>query len=125
MAVGAVTEPPISNSPRPAKTSSLVPCKRPGSSASRKTAPWVERAALRRRRKRQHRNEARLIYLSETAQEVRVKVGVLGSGGVAQTLATGFLKHGHQVTLGSRTPDKLKDWAAGNPKGKTGTFAGA
>jgi predicted dinucleotide-binding enzyme len=44
---------------------------------------------------------------------------------VAQTLATGFLKHGHQVTLGSRTPDKLKDWAAGNPKGKTGTFAGA
>ena len=51
-----------------------------------------------------------------------MKVGVLGSGGVAQTLATGFLKHGHQVTLGSRTPDKLKDWAAGNPKGKTGTF---
>jgi 8-hydroxy-5-deazaflavin:NADPH oxidoreductase len=54
-----------------------------------------------------------------------MKVAVLGSGGVAQALATGFLKHGHQVTLGSRTPEKLKDWAAGNPKGKTGTFAEA
>jgi predicted dinucleotide-binding enzyme len=54
-----------------------------------------------------------------------VKVGVLGSGEVARTLASGFLKHGHDVTLGSRTPDKLQDWAAGNPKGKTGTFAHA
>jgi len=54
-----------------------------------------------------------------------VKVAVLGSGGVAQTLATGFLKHGHQVKLGSRTPEKLKDWAASNPKGMIGTFAEA
>ena len=54
-----------------------------------------------------------------------MKVGVLGSGEVARTLASGFLKHGHDVTLGSRTPDKLQDWAAGNPKGKTGTFAHA
>ena len=54
-----------------------------------------------------------------------MKVGVLGSGGVATTLASGFLKHGHQVMMGSRTPDKLKDWAAANPKGKTGTFAEA
>jgi hypothetical protein len=52
-----------------------------------------------------------------------MKVGVLGSGEVARTLAGGFLQHGHEVTLGSRTPDKLKDWAAANPKGKTGTFA--
>jgi len=54
-----------------------------------------------------------------------VKVGVLGSGIVATTLASGFLKYGHEVTLGSRTPEKLKDWAAANPKGKTGTFATA
>ena len=54
-----------------------------------------------------------------------MKVGVLGSGDVARTLASGFLKHGHEVTLGSRTPDKLQDWAASNPKGKTGTFAHA
>ena len=57
--------------------------------------------------------------------EVSVKVGVLGSGGVANTLASGFLKHGHQVMMGSRTPDKLKEWAAANPNGKTGTFADA
>jgi predicted dinucleotide-binding enzyme len=54
-----------------------------------------------------------------------MKVGVLGSGGVATTLASGFLKHGHQVMLGSRTPEKLKDWAANNAGGKTGTFADA
>ena len=54
-----------------------------------------------------------------------MKVGVLGSGDVAKTLATGFLKHGHQVMLGSRTPEKLKDWAASNSKGKTGTFEAA
>ena len=54
-----------------------------------------------------------------------MKIGVLGSGVVATVLASGFLKHGHQVALGSRTPDKLADWAAKNPAGKTGTFAEA
>ena len=54
-----------------------------------------------------------------------MRVGVLGSGGVATTLASGFLKHGHQVMLGSRTLEKLKDWAAANTTGKAGTFADA
>ena len=54
-----------------------------------------------------------------------MKVGVFGSGGVATTLASGFLKHGHDVMLGSRTPEKLKDWAVANPTGKTGNFADA
>jgi hypothetical protein len=54
-----------------------------------------------------------------------MKVGILGSGVVATTLASGFLKHGHDVKLGSRTPDKLADWAAKNPSAKTGTFAEA
>ena len=54
-----------------------------------------------------------------------MKVGVLGSGDVATTLASGFLKHGHEVMLGSRTPEKLKEWASANPRGKTGTFADA
>jgi predicted dinucleotide-binding enzyme len=54
-----------------------------------------------------------------------MKVGVLGSGSVASTLASGFLKHGHEVMVGSRTPAKLADWAAKNPKGATGTFAAA
>ena len=54
-----------------------------------------------------------------------MKVGVLGSGDVAKTLASGFLKHGHSVTLGSRTPEKLADWKAQNAQGTTGTFAAA
>jgi 8-hydroxy-5-deazaflavin:NADPH oxidoreductase len=54
-----------------------------------------------------------------------VKIGVLGSGVVAKTLATGFLKHGYEVTIGTRTPAKLADWARENPKGRTGTFADA
>jgi predicted dinucleotide-binding enzyme len=57
------------------------------------------------------------------AKETGMKIGVLGSGVVATVLASGFLKHGHEVTLGSRTPDKLTDWAAQNSAGKTGTFA--
>jgi predicted dinucleotide-binding enzyme len=54
-----------------------------------------------------------------------MKVGVLGSGDVAKTLASGLLKHGHEVTIGSRTPEKLAEWATANPKGVTGTFGAA
>jgi 8-hydroxy-5-deazaflavin:NADPH oxidoreductase len=54
-----------------------------------------------------------------------MKIGVLGSGEVGKTLASGFLKHGHAVMVGSRTPAKLKEWAGENPKGATGTFAEA
>src|ERR1700691_1729433 len=59
------------------------------------------------------------------SKEAGMKVGVLGSGEVAKTLASGFLKHGHQVKIGSRTPDKLADWATQNPTGSTSTFAEA
>ena len=34
-----------------------------------------------------------------------MRIGIIGSGGVAQTLAAGFLKHEHDVTLGTRHPD--------------------
>ena len=44
-----------------------------------------------------------------------MKVGIVGSGAVGQTLAAGFVKHGHEVALGTREPAKLKDWAAKNP----------
>ena len=54
-----------------------------------------------------------------------MKVGVLGSGDVAKTLAGGFLKHGHQVKVGSRTPEKLAEWSAKTPGSTTGTFAEA
>jgi predicted dinucleotide-binding enzyme len=54
-----------------------------------------------------------------------MKVGVLGSGEVAKTLASGFVKHRHLVMLGSRSPEKLKDWATKHPTEATGTFATA
>src|SRR5438093_269191 len=54
-----------------------------------------------------------------------MKVGVLGSGDVAKVLASGFLKHGHEVTMGTRTPAKLADWAKQNPKGRVASFADA
>src|SRR5690242_8521140 len=54
-----------------------------------------------------------------------MKIGVLGSGVVGQTLGAGFLKHGHEVMVGSREPAKLEDWAAKNKGAKLGTFADA
>jgi 8-hydroxy-5-deazaflavin:NADPH oxidoreductase len=44
-----------------------------------------------------------------------MKVGVIGSGVVGQTLAAGFLKHGHEVAVGTRDPGKLKDFASKHP----------
>ena len=45
-----------------------------------------------------------------------MKIGIIGSGDVAKALAAGFLKHGHDVKLGTRAPDKLADWTKKNPK---------
>ena len=42
-----------------------------------------------------------------------MKVAVLGSGAVGQVLADGFLKHGHEVVRGTRSPEKLEQWRAG------------
>ncbi len=52
-----------------------------------------------------------------------MKVGIIGSGVVAQALGAGFLKHGHEVALGTRDPMKLKDWAAKNKSGVVKSFA--
>jgi predicted dinucleotide-binding enzyme len=54
-----------------------------------------------------------------------MKVGIIGSGVVGQTLAAGFLKHGHQVEIGTRDPAKLKDWSAKNPGAAVKSFAEA
>jgi predicted dinucleotide-binding enzyme len=54
-----------------------------------------------------------------------MKIGIIGSGDVAKTLAAGFLKHGHEVTLGTREAGKLADFAKANPKAKIGRFADA
>jgi predicted dinucleotide-binding enzyme len=54
-----------------------------------------------------------------------MKVGILGSGDVAKALAIGFLKHGHDVLMGTRSPAKLAEWVKQNPKGRIGSFAEA
>lgn len=38
------------------------------------------------------------------------KIGVLGSGSVGKTLASGFLKHGYDVMIGTSNPEKLSEW---------------
>jgi 8-hydroxy-5-deazaflavin:NADPH oxidoreductase len=54
-----------------------------------------------------------------------MKIGIIGSGAVAQTLASGFLKYGHEVTLGTREVEKLADFAKANPKAKIAAVADA
>jgi len=54
-----------------------------------------------------------------------MKIGILGSGIVAQTLAAGFVKHGHTVVLGTRDPGKLADWQGKNTQVKVGSVAEA
>lgn len=49
------------------------------------------------------------------------KAGIIGSGDVGKTLASGFLKHGYEVMVGSRSPEKLSEWAA-KSGAKTGTM---
>ncbi len=44
-----------------------------------------------------------------------MKIGIIGSGDVARTLATGLVKHGHEVRLATREPGKLKDFQKTNP----------
>lgn len=39
------------------------------------------------------------------------KIGILGSGSVAQALAAGFLKHGYAVKMGTRDAAKLKGFS--------------
>jgi len=54
------------------------------------------------------------------------KIGIIGSGIVARTLGNGFLKHGHEVMLGTRHADKLAEWKAqSGPHGHVGTTAEA
>lgn len=54
-----------------------------------------------------------------------MRVGIIGSGDVAKALASGFLKHGHEVMLGTRTTAKLEGWAKQNSGARIGSFAEA
>ena len=49
-----------------------------------------------------------------------MRIGVIGSGQVAETLGSGFIRHGHEVMLGSRTPEKLESWRS--QQGKAGSI---
>jgi len=50
------------------------------------------------------------------------KIGVLGSGQVAQVLASGFIKHGYDVMIGTRDAGKLSAWLSKNTSAKVGSF---
>ncbi len=50
------------------------------------------------------------------------KIGILGSGIVGKTLAAGFIKHGYEVTIGTRDTAKLSEWQSKNPKAKIASF---
>jgi hypothetical protein len=63
------------------------------------------------------------LHWRESWRKCRMKIGLIGSGVVAQTLGAGFLKHGHEVALGTRDPAKLAEWAKANPTGRVGSSA--
>jgi len=55
-----------------------------------------------------------------------MKVGILGSGIVGQTLGSGFIKYGHQVKIGTGNPKKLNDWLdKAGTNASAGSFADA
>src|SRR6188768_322541 len=53
------------------------------------------------------------------------KIGILGSGQVAQTLAAGFIRHGYDVMVGSRDTSKLEAWQHKNSQAQLGSFQDA
>ncbi len=54
------------------------------------------------------------------------KIGILGSGGVAKALGSGFIKHGYEVILGTRDVAKLAAWQQeSGTKGRVGSFSEA
>jgi hypothetical protein len=55
-----------------------------------------------------------------------MKIGILGSGNVAQVLGSGYLTKGYEVMLGTRDVSKLAEWLKNAaPKASVGTFADA
>jgi 8-hydroxy-5-deazaflavin:NADPH oxidoreductase len=54
-----------------------------------------------------------------------MKVGILGSSVVGQTLGKAFLAEGHEVMIGTRntTKEELVKWQKENSSGKIGSFA--
>jgi predicted dinucleotide-binding enzyme len=55
----------------------------------------------------------------------RMKVGIIGSGEVAQALAIGFLERGDEVVLGTRDPGKLQEFIAAHSRARATSSAEA
>jgi len=54
---------------------------------------------------------------------MKQKIGIIGSGSVGQTLASGFLKFGYEVMIGSRDLSKLAEWKlSAGEGGSVGSF---
>jgi len=54
---------------------------------------------------------------------MKKKIGIIGSGIVAQTLGAGFIKHEYDVMLGTRDTSKLQEWIQKDGKGaRLGSF---
>jgi predicted dinucleotide-binding enzyme len=51
-----------------------------------------------------------------------MNVGIIGSGVVAQALGVGFLKHRHEVMMGTREPSKLAAWQTQHQGARVSTF---
>lgn len=55
-----------------------------------------------------------------------MKIGILGSGVVGRVLGAGFIRHGYDVMVGTRSPGKLDEWKTeAGEKGSVGSFAEA
>ncbi len=55
-----------------------------------------------------------------------MKIGIIGSGGVAQTLGNGYLTKGYEVKLGTRNAEKLVEWTKqASENASVGSFADA
>ena len=52
-----------------------------------------------------------------------MRMGVLGSGMVAQALSARLAELGHNVVIGTRDPDKLRGWQSSNQRVLIGSFA--
>ena len=52
-----------------------------------------------------------------------MRIGILGSGVVGQTLGLGLINQGYDVKIGTRDPSKLNDWKVkAGDKGSVGSF---
>jgi predicted dinucleotide-binding enzyme len=101
-----------------------VPGRKSGQSP--RNSPWRRSAVATNRRERDRirgsaRVEARAsrcltavtdavwvaLNLIYRERHMKQRIGIIGTGDVGKALAKGFLRHGHQVMIGSRSADKL------------------